>query len=76
MVQIITNPDINEIYDCINRGAIPIYIRQPEDGQFWEKYGNNLINILEIDMIENIVNYFMKFPEKAQKYQQGLLENI
>ena len=63
------------LYEALEYGAIPIYVRSEGDREHWAWLRSHLhlIEISSWDRVPTILELFRKSPEKAEKYRTGLL---
>ena len=63
------------LYEALEYGAIPIYVRTEGDREHWAWLRSHLhlIEISSWDKVPMILELFRKSPERAEKYRTGLL---
>jgi GR25 family glycosyltransferase involved in LPS biosynthesis len=66
--------DTFRLYEAIEHGCIPLYIRNTNDDDYWKWLSQHLslLNIPSWESATNTINYFIKNPDKANLYIQGL----
>lgn len=70
------NIETFRMYECLESGTIPLYIRTDGDELYW-KFINEHLSLLEIDSWDkanNMINYFVDNPDMAEKYRCILLK--
>jgi len=69
------NAETFRLYEALEHGAIPLYVRSEGDSVYWLWLRTHL-HLLEIqtwDKVPAILELFRKNPEKAEQYRMGLL---
>jgi GR25 family glycosyltransferase involved in LPS biosynthesis len=67
--------DTHRIYEAIECGSIPLYVRNTGDEHFW-KWITSHLSLLEIPSwsdAHNVIQFFLDNPEMAEKYRCGLI---
>jgi hypothetical protein len=69
------NAETFRLYEALEHGAIPFYVRGVGDGEFWMwlRKHLSLIEIGSWDKLPAILELFRKNPEKGEAYRAGLL---
>lgn len=70
------NIETFRLYEVLEIGTIPIYIRTTDDTEFWSIISSKL-QLYELDSWEKaikLINIFLNNPELAEKYRMSLLE--
>jgi hypothetical protein len=65
------NIETFRMYECLESGTIPLYVRTGGDELYW-KFINEHLSLLEIDSWDkasNMINYFVDNPDMAEKYR-------
>ena len=66
------------LYECLEHGVIPLVIRDEEgkDAEFWEWIHGKLsfIEIRGVEKAIGAIHYFLKNPDMAEKYREGLMK--
>ena len=62
------------MYECLEAGTIPLYVRNEGDGLFWSFISSkmSLLNIESWEKANDIIRYFLDNPQKAEIYKQKL----
>jgi GR25 family glycosyltransferase involved in LPS biosynthesis len=69
------NPETFRLYEALELGAIPIYVRQEGD-EIYFKYLSNMIPILNVeswDYASKVIGHMINTPELMEKYRESLL---
>lgn len=69
------NPDTFRLYEALEAGAIPIYVREKGDDAFW-KWLQEYIPMLEIQSwtaAASAIEFLIAHPEHIIKYREGLI---
>lgn len=69
------NIETYRLYEALEVGTIPIYVRIPDDSKFWKLISSKL-NLYELDTwdkAKEIIIIFLNNPELAEKYRQNIL---
>ena len=69
------NAETFRLYEALDHGAIPLYVRTEGDEVYWSWLRTHL-NLLELsswDQVPMVLELFRKFPEKGEGYRTGLL---
>jgi hypothetical protein len=69
------NPETFRLYEALELGAIPLYVREPGDELYYKKL-NETIKILSIGSwgdAHNFVKYMLDNPEICDKYRTLVL---
>lgn len=70
------NVETFRLYETLEAGVIPLYIRSDNDTFFWQfifdKLG--LVELDSWDKAKSLIQYFMANPEMAEKYRMALLQ--
>jgi hypothetical protein len=64
------------LYEALEHGAIPIYVRSEGDEVYWYWLRGHL-SLLELaswDHVPKVLDFFRKSPAQAEKYRTGLLD--
>lgn len=71
------NIETFRLYECLENGVIPIYVRMDGDNDFWDWISSKikLLNINNWVTAKNAINYFINNPDKAEQYRLGLINN-
>ena len=69
------NAETFRLYEALEHGAIPFYVRKEGDRDFWMwlRKHLSLIEIGSWDKLPAILELFRKNPEKGEAYRAGLL---
>jgi GR25 family glycosyltransferase involved in LPS biosynthesis len=71
------NIETFRLYEALEVGTIPIYVRQLGDDAYWLILSSKLelISIETWDKAKNIIQYFLDNPDAAEKYRVKLYTN-
>ena len=69
------NAETFRLYEALDQGAIPLYIRTEGDEVYWSWLRGhlNLLELISWDQVPKVLELFRKFPEKGESYRTGLL---
>ena len=70
------NIETFRLYEALEVGTIPIYVRQEGDELFWNKISSKL-GLLELEnwtQVTNVIQIFLNNPDEGEKYQIKLCE--
>ncbi len=69
------NIETFRLYECLENGVIPIYVRMDGDDEFWNWITSKikLINLKDWSTAKNAINYFISNPDKAELYRTGII---
>ena len=70
------NIETFRLYEALEVGTIPIYVRQEGDELFWNKISSKL-GLLELEnwtQATNVIQIFLNNPDEGEKYQMKLCE--
>jgi hypothetical protein len=70
------NMETFRLYEALDHGAIPLYVRTEGDEVYWYWMRGHL-SLLELtswDQVPKVLEFFKKFPDQGEKYRTGLLE--
>jgi hypothetical protein len=70
------NPETFRLYEALEHGAIPLYVRSEGDTLFWNWLQTHL-QIMEVKTWAQgakVLELFRSSPEKAEQYRVGLLK--
>jgi hypothetical protein len=60
------------MYECVENGVIPVYVRQRGDDAYWKMISTHLglMEITSWDMAKNIMTILIADPTSAEIYRQ------
>jgi hypothetical protein len=64
------------LYEALDYGAIPLYVRTQGDDVYWSWLRSHL-TLLELttwDQVPKVLELFRAFPKKGEEYRAGLLD--
>ncbi len=69
------NIETFRLYECLENGVIPIYVRMDGDDAFWNWITSKikLINLKDWATAKNAITYFINNPDKAELYRTGII---
>ena len=70
------NCETNRLYEALEMGSIPIYVRSASDDMFWNWISKNL-SLIEIKTWEKasvMMNFFLNNPDHGEKYRAGIMQ--
>jgi hypothetical protein len=69
------NIETFRLYECLENGVIPIYVRMDGDDEFWNWITSKikLINLKDWSTAKNAITYFINNPDKAELYRTGII---
>jgi len=69
------NVETFRLYEALDHGAIPLYVRTEGDEVYWSwlRTHLNLLELISWDQVPTVLELFRKFPEKGEGYRTGLL---
>jgi GR25 family glycosyltransferase involved in LPS biosynthesis len=70
------NVETFRLYESLEHGVIPIYVRNEGDDYFW-KWITEHIKLIEIkDWVtaKSVIKFFLQNPDKVEKYRTGLIK--
>jgi hypothetical protein len=69
------NTETFRLYEALEHGAIPLYVRTEGDDIYWAwlKGRLTLLEIRSWNEVPRVLELFRKSPEKAEQYRAGLL---
>lgn len=70
------NVETFRLYECLEAGTIPLYVRQTGDDGFWRFISDNLglKELTNWDEAKIMINTFLKNEEEAEMYRVGILK--
>ena len=70
------NVETFRMYECLEAGSIPIYVRSEGDELYWKFISNiGLMNIETWEKAKEMVRDFINHPDKAEMYRQRIYTN-
>ena len=72
------NIETFRLYECLEAGTIPLYVRQEGDGAYWHWISSKLGDLKELntwDEAKEFIDFLLKNPDKAENYRAKIYAN-